>query len=409
MQTVLQMRQERAKIADAAEQCLKLASEGTDKDENESKFDELMKDYDARGKDIARAERLEASRKELDAIVEERAADKRVSPDEVRDGDKRESVVFEAWCKGGIHNLSDDDRAFMAKRRVKSQQSVGTPSEGGYAVPEGFVSEVEVAMLEFGGMREVSTIRRTATGNDLPWPTINDANQEGELVGENAPVSQQAVVFGNVMLNAYKYSSKTVLMSLEFMQDEEVGFVQTELARLLGDRLGRIINRHTTVGTGTAQPNGIVTAAAEGLVGSLGTGITYDELVDLEHSVDPAYRNGSRYMFHDDSLAVLRKLVDLDGRPLWQNNAREGAPDTINGRPYTINQHMAPMAIDAKSIVYGALTKYIIRQVMDMTLFRLGEKYIEDGQIGFLAFARADGELLDAGTDPVKYFQNAAA
>jgi len=33
---------------------------------------------------------------------------------------------------------------------------------------------------------------------------------------------------------------------------------------------------------------------------------------------------------------------------------------------------------------------------------------MDNGQVGFIAFARGDGNLLDAGTHPVKYYANSA-
>jgi HK97 family phage major capsid protein len=45
----------------------------------------------------------------------------------------------------------------------------------------------------------------------------------------------------------------------------------------------------------------------------------------------------------------------------------------------------------------------MIRDVKDVTLVRLDERFAEFGQVCFLAFSRHDGDLLDAGTHPVKY------
>jgi HK97 family phage major capsid protein len=57
-----------------------------------------------------------------------------------------------------------------------------------------------------------------------------------------------------------------------------------------------------------------------------------------------------------------------------------------------------------KAILFGALQKYLIRDVLSVTLLRLDERYADFHQVAFLAFARADGDLLNAGTNPVKHF-----
>ena len=45
------------------------------------------------------------------------------------------------------------------------------------------------------------------------------------------------------------------------------------------------------------------------------------------------------------------------------------------------------------------------RDVADIRLRRLEERYADVDQVGFVAFMRGDGVLLDAGTHPVKYIK----
>ena len=128
----------------------------------------------------------------------------------------------------------------------------------------------------------------------------------------------------------------------------------------------------------------------------------------LEHSVDPAYRGNAKWMMSDSALMKTKLLVDSQGRPLWAASISTGAPDTLMGYPIIINNDMAVMAAGAKSVLFGDSQKYIIRDVLGVTLLRLEERYADFHQVAFLAFARMDGDLLDAGTHPVKYFVNAA-
>jgi HK97 family phage major capsid protein len=83
-------------------------------------------------------------------------------------------------------------------------------------------------------------------------------------------------------------------------------------------------------------------------------------------------------------------------------------PDTILGYRYTINQHMPAMAANAKSMLFGKLDEYLIRDVLDVTLFRFDDSnFVTKGQIGFLAWARGDGKLITGG-QPIAYYQNSA-
>jgi HK97 family phage major capsid protein len=289
--------------------------------------------------------------------------------------------------------------------------STTTGSQGGYVVPDETMRSLETAMLRFGGMRQVADIIRTDSGAALPWPTMNDTTNTGEIIGQNGQVSNQDLAFSQLVLNAFKYSSKMILIPVELLQDSAVNLADV-VGTALGQRIGRISNTHFTTGAGTTVPWGIVTRATLGKTGASGqtTSVTTDDLVDLEHSVDPDYRVNARWMFADSTLKALKKLKSTStDLPLWLPGIAVKEPDTILGYPYVINQAVAAMAASAKSIVFGDLSKYKIRDVRQVQLLRLDERFADYHQVAFLAFSRHDGDLLDAGTHPVKYYANAAS
>lgn len=292
---------------------------------------------------------------------------------------------------------------------IRAAQSVGTTTAGGFLVPQSFSDRLEVALKVFGGMLNEAEVLQTGSGADMPWPTVNDTTQTGAILAENASIPSQDVTFASVTLKSYMYTSKLIAVSLQLMQDSFVS-VDNVVADLAGQRLGRILNSHFTTGTGSGQPNGVVTAAASGKVGTTGqtASVIYDDLVDLIYSVDKAYRAGSKFMAADSSIKVVMKLKDSQNRPLWQPSVQAGQPDMLMGYPVVVNNDVAAMAANAKSIIFGDFTKYKIRRVQGMTLLRLNERYADNLQVGFFAFTRADGNLIDAGTNPVKYYANSA-
>lgn len=312
--------------------------------------------------------------------------------------------VIEAW------------EARSRKVREARQQAVGTGGAGGFTVGDEAIRELEIALLRFGGMRQGAQVLRTTTGADMPWPTLDDTSNEGRILGESAAATQTDLTFAQTIFGAFKYSSDMVLASVEFLQDTSISAAQV-IGSALGTRIGRITNRHFTVGTGAGQPNGIVTAAAVGVTGAAGqtTTVTVEDLIDLEHSVDPDYRNNARWMFHDQTLREIKKLRDESGGSagtgqfIWQAGLAVREPDTILGYPYIINQHVPVMAASARSIVFGDLSKYKIRDVREITLLRLDERFADNHQVAWLSFSRHDGDLVDAGTNPVKVYVNAAS
>ena len=283
-------------------------------------------------------------------------------------------------------------------------------SSDGALFGESFVNTLEQAMLAFGGMFQTSEIIRTAGGEEMRWPTANDTSNTGIQLGEGAAVSQLDPVFAQVIWNAYKFSSQEIRVSSEVLTDS-VFDLPCVLGNMLGERLGRIQNTRYTTGNGAGTANGIVTAAAAGITTSSATSIAFDEIIDLEHSLDPSRRSlsGVGYMFHDGILQVLRKLKNGTGDYLWQAGANTGAPDTLNTYPYQINQDMqSTVAATTTTMLFGQLTQYKIRQVGEVRLFRLVERHRETDEDAFLAFVRGDGNLLDAGDSPVRKMTQAA-
>jgi len=327
-----------------------------------------------------------------------------------------ETTALRAMLSGGLSALSDDQRRSMRARvspDIRAAMSTTTGSEGGYTVAPEFSTTLIQAMKAAFAVRSVATQFQTATGAQLPFPTADSTSEEGEIVGQNAPVSKQETSFGIASLDVYKYSSKSIALPFELIQDSFFN-IESYIQNLLQLRLGRIQNRHHTLGTGTGQPRGLVPAAGAGKVGATGqtVTITYDDLVDLEHSVDPYYRPAGKWMMNDDTLRILRKVKDPQGRPIfvpgYETGNAGGAPDRLLGREIVINQHMPVMAANAKSVLFGDFSKYMVRDVMDFTLFRMTDsKYTENGQVGFLAFCRSGANLIDVG-GAVKYYQNSA-
>jgi HK97 family phage major capsid protein len=128
--------------------------------------------------------------------------------------------------------------------------------------------------------------------------------------------------------------------------------MESLLADLLGERLGRLANTQLTTGTGTSAPNGIITASSLGKTAASSTAVTSDELIDLIHSVDPAYRQSPKvaFMFNDLTLAAIRKLKDGQNNYLWAHGQLSDAgAGQRSWLQLHINQAMANIATGNKT------------------------------------------------------------
>lgn len=397
---------------------------------NTETFDRLSKEIATKTADIQRHEGLEALEREGRADrakPEIQLATQVPTSRSARIAARKALISSEEYADAFYANLrfissrsedctpvTDAQRTVLDKAKEYRDLVVGTGSLGGYTVPQGFYNKLVEALKWFGGMFNCgATEVNTGSGNDLPVPTVNDTAQVGAILAEAAADSEVDASFGQTIMKAYKYTSNSVLLSFELLQDSAFD-LESALAKWLGIRIARITNTHFTVGTGTSQPRGVVIDAHLGKTGLTGqtSTIIFDDLVDLLHSLDVAYRQNARWMFHDSTLQAIMKLKDSNGRPLWmpfQNPLAAGVPDTILGKPYVINNDVAQMATSAKSVLFGDFSNYFIRNVMDVQLFRVVDKYIEQGEVGFVAFKRQDGRLIDAGTHPIQYYANSAS
>lgn len=443
---------QKGKIWDKMNDVARSLKEGKTLNEDEQRqFDAWDKEYNAIAKNLEilkRAEELEAQA--TAARGEERQGngeDRKNAP--VNFSNKEKRAIYHIGTSKGPDVLSKEERAafdaMQAEGRVFAKvlagqevsqeeraivreleqraQSVGTTTAGGFSVPEGFIAKVEqnlklispfFAQAQQGLVAsDIFRFIRTDKGNDLPMPTNDDTSNTGELLAENADAfaASTDLVFGQITLKAYKYNAKPMKVSNELLNDTGVD-LEGLIAETLATRIGRIINTHFTTGDNTAKPQGIVTGAAAGKTTASGTAITFGEIIDLVHSVDAAYRRSPscRFMLHDSVLAYLKKTTvgASDGRPLWVPGFAYGAPDTIDGFPYLINNDMASsVAVNNVTMLFGDMSKYMIRQVNGYIVKRLNERFADFDQTAWLMFARFDGRY--AITSAIKKLTQAAA
>jgi HK97 family phage major capsid protein len=418
---IKELRQRQEKIVSEARERLDQINVATDEaraKELETQHDAAMAEYDRLGVQIEREERVASLEQRAS---EERAKRRPVPGDTEASGqdagdaiDYRHAFHRYVQERGDMSALSAEERAALQGGVTKVEtrmQVTTTPASGGYTVPTELSDQIIKSMKAWGPMYDenICTVMNTSSGNPIDIPTIDDTavavakHTEGGTVtddgGSDATVGQKT-------LNAYAYDTEWVKFSWELAQDSIFNF-ETLLGDLLGQRLGRRANTELTTGDGTGDPNGIVTASTLGKTAAATAAITWDEIIDLEHSVDPAYRASpkTRYMFNDSTLSAVRKLKDGNGNYLWQaGDVQKGIPGSFNGRSYSINQAMDSLAAAKKVMLFGDFSKYFVRKVGGIVMFVARERFAPD--IGLLGLIRLDGELGD--TAAVKHLITAA-
>lgn len=337
--------------------------------------------------------------------------------------------AFNTWVRGGEQALSSEEWA-----TIRNTMSTTTGSEGGFAVPSLVVARIFNFMKTWSAIRMLATPARTSNGAALSFPTSDGTAEVGELTAQNVTATAADPVFASAAVVPYKFSSKIITVPWELLQDAAAD-LDPWLDMRLAQRIARAANSYFTTGTGTSQPFGVVTRAASGKVGIAGQTLTiiYDDLVDLMTSVDAAYRATPKcaWMCSDAMLKVLLKVKDTAGAPIVEFEDNDVArtiiaaldagdelleklppvtPFNVMGYPLWINPDMASPAANAKTLLFGDFSAYVVRDVVApdlMNMFRMTDSaYTKLGQVGFLMWARSGGNLLDP--NAVKYYQHSA-
>lgn len=404
MSRLKDLRERQEQIVSEARERLDQISAATDEAraaELESQHDTAMAEYDRLEKQITREETLAR----IEQRTEEARARMRPTPGDVeaRGQDEGSAIeyrtVFAKVLCGMSDELSPEERAVLNQGRAEFRaQTAGTTTAGGFTVPTELADQIVKSMKAWGPMYdpEVATEMVTSSGNPIKVPTVDDTAVTAEAHTEGAALTDDGgkdVVFGQKSLDAYAFDTEFIRWSWELDQDS-IFNMESLLGELLGERLGRIANTQLTVGTGSSAPHGVVTASTLGKTAA--AAVTGDELIDLIHSVDPAYRTSPKvaFMFNDTTLSVIRKLKDGNGNYLWQmGNVQQGAPGTLLGYRYHINQAVANVATGQKSVLFGDFGKYFVRKVGAPVIGVLRERFWPD--MGIAGLIRFDGELGD--------------
>ena len=299
----MKSRELRARRAKLVEDARALVADRHCTAEDTLRFDKMMAEADRLKGQIDRIEQVEAE--EFRMLEAMRPINRSKAGIANPRGRLAAPAAFDAYLRGGLEGLSPELRAALDVQRFHAAMGTDTGPGGGFTVPDDFYLQLISAEKAYGGMLQAAKIIDTESGQPLAIPTDNDTGNTGAILHENTQVAEEPLVFGSVALGAFTYTSNLVRVSQEVIQDSAFD-LSGHLANVFGTRIGRITNLHFTAGDGVSKPIGTLTDATLGVTAASATSFTADELIDLEHSVDRAYRRNARWMMSNDALRVVK-------------------------------------------------------------------------------------------------------
>lgn len=422
------------------------------------KHKELMakvKDFDERIEAKAEAAKLAGQ-------VAERADRKNVSFDEEQRDTNTVCADFRAYVLGRPQLMSERGREHYAKpynlhrdgeriisdyggpeNREPIQAAVGdrnnaadttaSATSSGVAIPIEVGSRITMRMKDYSALRRAATVQTVQTGRSQVRVTLDTTDQEGEIVVPGTNVGDEDFNLGSRAIQTQVFSSKRAQFELDWIEDMALEDFTNTITSVLAVRLARLEGKIMTLKSGAALNNGIMDDAPVGVTLPAGKTTVFDlgHLNDLRHSIDPAYRsdttraegnaagqtgqdNGMRmatcsYMMSDESLKNIDGAKDSEGRPLILPSFRTGGELGYMGNRIFLNQYMEAPAAGKKTVLFGQLSNFIIREVGQLQFHVLRDSpEIRNYTIGFVAFHRCGYRLIDVG-DSVKVLRQAAS
>lgn len=285
-------------------------------------------------------------------------------------------------------------------------QTKGVAAKGGYVAPNEFEKTLLARVEEMSMARQVfKNVLRTANGNTIDL-SQEDARGAAAWIDEGGAFVASDDTFKPVSIEAWK-AGRLAKASIELVEDTFFD-LESYLATSIGTSIAILEDAAFYTGDGVKKPHGAVVDAAVGVTTASTSAITYQEVLDLIYSVRPTYRQRGEFVVADLGVKALRKIVDGEGRPLWQDGTRLGEPTTLLGYKVTTEVNLAAPAANTKPILFGDPSTYQIREVSGVRMATLRERFLADeGKIGYLGWRRVDGQLLD--TSGMKTLRMAAS
>lgn len=292
--------------------------------------------------------------------------------------DKKQEEYFKAFDKFLRNGMTPEVKAAMSE----------TSGNGAEFLPKEMHNQIITIMKELGVMRQLATVITTANDRDIP---VEGAPVTATWGTEAGPYSESSPKVTQKTLKAFKLTALTKV-SEELLQDSAFD-VTGYIARSIAEQFSLAEEDSFINGDGSGKPTGFLggtTSITSAVAGEIG----YKDIVDLFTAVSGPYRAKGKWLAGDSAFATLLKLVDTTGRPIWQPSVVAGTPDMLLGKSLYSSPKMAAVETGNKPLAFGDFSQYYIADRAEMTLQRLLELYAGNGQVGFRAYKRTDGNLI---------------
>ncbi|MBR6807943.1 MAG: phage major capsid protein [Clostridia bacterium] len=310
----------------------------------------------------------------LDALKEEMLGIKRDSTEEGRKIEAEYAVAFKDMLHTGMPQ--------KALRR-------GSAGSGNFIVPDTFEQKLVKGLTEKSLIRKLGTVMKTNT--KMRIPTII-ADGEAAWIPENEPVQFSEAVYGEIVLDAYKLAHK-VVVSDEMLEDANFD-VEDYIRQLFVESVSAAEELALFIGDGNGKPTGLLHQTSVGWVSEKAGDITYDDILNLIHSVKSPYRKNAVLVMSEDAITKLLSIIHYHGNSPWDVSLKDGTSKTLFGYPVYTTNYLDRVLPGTKPVLFGDFSYFWIGERGKRSVKRLVERYADQGQVAYITSERIDAKLV---------------
>lgn len=299
--------------------------------------------------------------------------------------------IFVDYIRTGDQGMASELRAYN-----NTDANLGTPADGGYAVPTPVLANVVARRDEMMLAPKLGCTLVEGIGTTISQPVDGEADIVFSSVNEASTINQDLPVLDSVDLTLVKYA-KHVTLSWELLADEAGG-----LMAWLNNWLAR----------GWAGTHNSLLAAAvladgtAGLTLDSATAIGATEIPELFGKVLPDYQERAQWLMNPATFAYLTGLSSSSMFTFAQNPGGN-IGGTLWGRPANQSVYMPGIQASAKSLAVGDFSFVSYRDPGSLHILRDDYSAASTGQVKLWAWFRTCYKVTQA--EALQYATHASA
>ena len=267
-----------------------------------------------------------------------------------------ETKAFESYMRRG-------DRA--DELTLKTLRVSNDP-QGGYFAPAEMSTEFLKDLVQLSPVRSVASVRTTGSPSVIYPARTSGTNAKWK--GELQEQEESTLTFGQAELVVREVNT-FVDISNQLLADGG-GAPERELREALAEDFAGKEASAFVNGDGVIAPLGFMTSADIAFTANgHATNLSTDAMISLMYAVLPAYRASSVWAMNGNTIAVIRKLKDVNGNYIWQPGLQAGQPETILGKSVVEMPDMPDIGAGTFPIAFGDFNRgYRIIDRLDLSI-----------------------------------------